>query len=237
MLLSILDLEKVTVDDIMVPRTEVMGLDLDNDWDAIVGQLAHTQHTFLPVYRQDLNNIKGIIHAKKVLHLFAHEDEFTEETLLASLDDVLFVPQGTSLTKQMINFQRAKRRFAMVVDEYGDILGVIALEDILEEIVGDFTTNMSASFTAILEQEDGSYLVDGSTTVREFNQFTEYKLPTTGPKTINGLVIEQLQAIPEIGTCCLIGGNVPIEVVQVQDNKIKSIKIFPPIVRKTHSSE
>ncbi|MBN9287812.1 MAG: magnesium/cobalt efflux protein [Gammaproteobacteria bacterium 39-13] len=234
MLLSILDLEKVTVDDIMVPRHDVVGLDLDNDWDAILGHLTHTQHTFLPVYKQDLNNIKGVIHAKKVLHLMARE-EFNEENLMESLDEAFFVPQGTPLTKQMINFQRNKQRFAMVVDEYGDIIGLITLEDILEEIVGDFTTDMATAFTSILEQEDGSYLVEGSTTIREFNRHGAWKLPTSGPKTINGLVIEQLQEIPEVGTCCLIGGNIPIEVVQVQDNRIKALKIFPPIEnRKGH---
>lgn len=237
MLLSILDLEKVSVDDIMVPRHDVVGLDLDYDWDAIVGHLAHTQHTFLPVYKQDLNNIKGIIHAKKALHLMAGE-EFTQEKLLESLDEAFFVPQGTSLTKQLINFQRNKQRFAMVVDEYGDIIGLITLEDILEEIVGDFTTDMSTVFTSILEQDDGSYLVEGSTTIREFNRNSAWKLPSHGPKTVNGLVIEQLQEIPEVGTCCLIGGNIPIEVVQVQDNRIKTIKIFPPILnRKGHEED
>lgn len=227
MLLSILDLEKVAVEDIMVPRNEVVGIDLDNEWDAIVAQLANTQHTFLPVYKQDLHHLIGIMHAKKALHLMA-DHEFTEQDLLDFLDEALFVPEGTSLTNQLINFQHTKQRFALVVDEYGDILGVITLEDILEEIVGEFTTNMAATYTAILEQKDGSYLVDGATTIRELNRILGWHLPVEGPKTLNGLVIEYLQAIPEVGTCCLIN-HVPIEVVQVQDNRIKTLKVFPPL--------
>lgn len=236
MLLSILDLEKVTVDDIMVPRHDVVGLDLDNDWDAIVAQLANTQHTFLPVFRQDLNKTIGVIHAKRALHLMSIEN-FDEKLLIESLDEAFFVPQSTSLTTQMINFQRNKRRFALAVDEYGEIVGVITLEDILEEIVGEFTTDVSTAFTSIFEQEDGSYLVEGSTTIRDFNRMADWKLPTSGSKTINGLVIEQLQTIPEVGTCCLINGNIPIEVVQVQDNRIKTIKILPPIKRKKIHTE
>lgn len=230
MLLSILDLEEITVDDLMIPRHEVMGIDLNNNWDAIKSQIANTQHTFLPVFQQDLNNIVGVVHAKKMLHLMS-DPEFNETKLREALDEPLFIPEGTTLTKQMVNFQKTKERFALVVDEYGDILGLITLEDILEEIVGEFTTNMSEAYTAILVQPDGSYLVDGATTIRECNRFIAWKLPTDGPKTINGLVIDHLQMIPEASTCCLIG-NIPIEVVQVQDNRIKSVKISPPIQKE-----
>lgn len=231
MLLSILDLEKITVNDIMIPRSEVVGIDIENDWDAILGQLSNTQHTFLPVYEQDLNNIIGIIHAKKALHLISDKD-FDETKLRNSLDEAIFIPQGTTLTKQLINFQKGKQRFALIVDEYGDILGVITLEDILEEIVGDFTTDLSFAYTAIVKQEDGSYVVDGSTTIRDFNRAANWKLPVEGPKTINGLVTEYLQTIPEVGTCCLIE-HTPFEVVQVQDNRIKTVKILPPILSKS----
>ncbi|MBS0286091.1 MAG: HlyC/CorC family transporter [Proteobacteria bacterium] len=228
MLLSILDLEKVCVEDIMIPRHDVVGIDVENDWDAIVAQLANTQHSFLPVYNQDINNTIGIIHAKKALHIMRNED-FDMDMLKENLDTAFFIPQSTSLTNQLINFQQSKRRFAMVVDEYGDILGIVTLEDILEEIVGEFTTNMAAAYTSIHLQEDGSYLVEASTTIREFNHIAPWKLPLHGPKTVNGLVIEQLQTIPEVGTCCLIGGNIPIEVVQVQDSRIKTIKVLPPL--------
>lgn len=237
MLLSILDLEKVCVEDIMIPRHDVLGLDLESDWDAIVAQLANTQHSFLPVYKQDLNKTIGIIHAKKALHIMGQED-FDEAMLIESLDPAFFIPQSTSLTNQLINFQQSKQRFAMVVDEYGEILGIITLEDILEEIVGEFTTNMAAAYTSIHAQEDGSYLVEASTTIREFNRSAHWKLPSQGPKTVNGLVIEHLQSIPEVGTCCLINGNIPIEVVQVQDNRIKTIKVMPPLHRKkAHAHE
>lgn len=230
MLLSILDLEKVTVDDIMVPRSDVTGIDLENGWDAIVGQLANTQHTFLPVYEGDLNNLVGVLHAKKALHLLIDED-FNLEKLRGSLGQAFFIPTGTSLTKQLINFQHSKERFALVVDEYGDIMGLVTLEDILEEIVGEFTTDMSEAYMAILAQDDGSYLVEGSITIREFNRIVDWKFPPSDAKTMNGLVIEHLQTIPEEGTCCLLG-NIPIEVVHVQDNRIKTIKVFPPIHHK-----
>jgi Mg2+/Co2+ transporter CorB len=145
-----------------------------------------------------------------------------------SVDEGVFVPEGTSLTTQLFNFQKNKQRFAFVVDEYGDILGLVTLEDILEEIVGEFTTDASSAYTAILAQEDGTYLVEGSTTVREFNRILPWKLSSKGPKTLNGIIIEHLQMIPEVGTCCMIG-NIPIEVVQVQDNRVKSVKVMPPI--------
>lgn len=230
MLLSILDLEKVTVDDLLVPRQEVVGIDLNNEWDAIIGQLSNTQHSYLPVYEDDLNKTIGVLHAKKALHLMA-DPHFNVDKLRATLDDAFFIPQGTSLTKQLINFQKNKQRLALIVDEYGDIVGLITLEDILEEIVGEYTTNMSTAYTSILSQPDGSYLVEGSIAIRECNRVMEWKLPTDGPKTINGLIIEYLQMIPEAGTCCLIK-NIPIEVIHVQDNKIKAVRILPPLTRK-----
>lgn len=235
MLLSILDLENIAVDGIMIPRNEVVGLDLDNEWSAIVSQLSNTQHTFLPVYRGDLNHIVGILHAKKALHLLV-DPEFDESMLRSVLDDPFYVPEGTSLTQQLFNFQKNKERFALVVDEYGDILGLITLEDILEEIVGEFTTNVSSAYAAILPQPDGSYLVEGSTTIREFNQVSNWDLPTDGPKTINGLLIDYLETIPDAGTCCLID-TIPMEVVKVQDNRIKAVKIFPrrePLEKPEH---
>lgn len=230
MLLRILDLEKVTVDDIMIPRTEVVGLDLAGDWDSLHKQLATTQHTFLPVYREDLHNVVGILHIKDALHLLAGKAPFDEKTLCASLIEPLFVPEGTSLTKQLLRFQKTKERFALVVDEYGDILGMITLEDILEEIVGEFTTNLAETYATVLRQPDNAYLVEGTTSLREFQRITQWPLPPCDAKTMNGMVITHLQMIPDANTCCLIG-NLPIEVVQVQDNRIKTMKVFPPLAR------
>lgn len=227
MLLSILDLEKVAIEDIMTPRSEVVGLDLDHEWSAVHNQLANTQHSFLPVYRGDLNNILGVIHAKKALHLVA-DPELNASKLLHALNEPFYIPLGTTLTKQLINFQKNKERFALIVDEYGEIQGLITLEDILEEIVGEFTTSVSQLYTTIVVQADGSYFVDGSTTIREFNRRLPWKLASDGPKTLSGLVIEYLEMIPEVGTCCLIDG-IPMEVILVQDNRIKTIKILPSI--------
>lgn len=230
MLLSILDLENITVDSIMIPRNEVVGLDLENTWSAIVSQLSNTQHTFLPVYEQDLNHLVGVIHAKKTLPLLVDPD-FNESKLRAAIDEPFYIPEGTTLTKQLFNFQKHKERFALVVDEYGEIMGLVTLEDILEEIVGEFTTNVPSTYATILPQPDGSYIVDGSTTIREFNHITPWKLPTDGPNTLNGLLIDYLETIPDAGTCCLIH-HIPMEVVQVQDNRIKAIKVYPRLTHK-----
>ena len=230
MLLSILDLEKVTIEDIMTPRSEVVGLNLDDDWSTVRTQLANAQHSFLPVYRQDINNLIGIIHAKKALHLVA-DPSLDQEKLEHALSQPFFIPLSTTLTQQLINFQKNKERFALVVDEYGDIQGVITLEDILEEIVGEFTTNVSQIYTSVIAQDDGSYFVEGSTTIREFNRHLPWKISSEGPKTLSGLVIDYLEMIPEVGTCCMID-NIPMEVIHVQDNRIKTIKVMPPIKRK-----
>jgi Mg2+/Co2+ transporter CorB len=230
MLLSILDLEKITIEDIMTPRSEVVGLDLDDDWNSVKMQLANTQHSFLPVYRQDINNLIGVIHAKKALQLVA-DHSLDVEKLERSLSPAFYIPLGTTLTKQLINFQKNKERFALVVDEYGDIQGLITLEDILEEIVGEFTTNVGEVYTSIVSQSDGSYFVEGGITIREFNRHLPWKLSSDGPKTLSGLVIDYLQIIPEVGTCCLID-NIPMEVIHVHDNRIKTLKIMPPLKRK-----
>jgi len=227
MLLSILDLEKAKVNDIMIPRNEVVGIDLNHGFNAILGQLASTQHSFLPVYEDDLNNLLGVINAKTALHLIS-DPNFDKTLLRESLSPACYVPENSSLTQQLINFQKDKQRFAIVVDEYGDVLGIVTLEDILEEIVGDFTTDLSSAYTSILPQEDGSYLVEGITATRDFNRIAKWPLPIGESKTINGLIIDYLQDIPEVGTCCLING-IPVEIIQMQENRIKIAKIFPPL--------
>lgn len=225
MLLSILDLEKVTVDDIMVPRNEIIGIDLEDDWSDIIKQLAETQHTRLPVYEGDIDHLAGIIHIRRALRFF-HMENTTKDDFKKIIREAYFVPMGTPLNTQLLNFQRERRRNAMVVNEYGDILGLATLEDILEEIVGEFTTDPSTSRKDLQIKEDGSYLIDGSITVRELNKILNWQLPTEGPKTLNGLIIEYLEHIPDPGTSMLLSGY-PIEIIQTTRNAVKTVLIDP----------
>ena len=226
MLLNILDLEKVTVEDIMIPRNEIIGIDINDDWEQIVTQLRDSQHTKLPIYEDDINHIIGFLHLRKAIQLFNRPEDANKDTLRAMLREAYFVPQGTPLNTQLLNFQREKRRIGLVVDEYGDIQGLITLEDLLEEIVGEFTTDPSATSKDIHLQEDGSYLVDGSATIREINKLLGWNLPTDGPKTINGLIIEYLEHIPEPGTSMLIT-DYPMEIVLSTGNTVKTVRIDP----------
>jgi len=225
MLLSILDLEKVTVDDIMVPRNEIIGIDLEDEWSDIIKQLAETQHTRLPIFEGDIDHIIGVIHIRRALRFF-HNEDTTKEDFKKIIRDTYYVPTGTPLNTQLLNFQHERRRNAMVVNEYGDILGIVTLEDILEEIVGEFTTDPSASRKDVQTKEDGNYLIDGSITVRELNKLLDWKLPIEGPKTLNGLIIEYLEHIPEPGTSMLLD-NYPIEIVQTTKNAVKTVLIDP----------
>jgi len=225
MLLSILDLEKVTVDDIMVPRNEIIGIDLEDDWSDIIKQLAATQHTRLPVYEGDIDHLVGIIHIRRALRFF-HMENTTKDDFKKIIREAYFVPMGTPLNTQLLNFQRERRRNAMVVNEYGDILGLATLEDILEEIVGEFTTDPSTSRKDLQIKEDGSYLIDGSITVRELNKILNWQLPTEGPKTLNGLIIEYLEHIPDPGTSMLLS-DYPIEIIQTTRNAVKTVLIDP----------
>ncbi len=230
MLLSILDLEKVTVEDIMVPRSEVVGIDLEDHWDAIEELLVTSQYTKLPVYRNDIDDIVGFLYLRNVLHLLTQE-EFGRNDLLEILREPYFIPEGTPLNKQLINFQRQGRRIGLVVDEYGEIKGLVTLEDILEEIVGEFTTDPAAVSKDIHPQEDGSYLIDGGSYVRELNRLLTWDLPTAGPKTLNGLILEHMEAIPEPGTSMLLSGY-EVEIVQTKDNAVKTVRIRPRPMRQ-----
>ncbi len=225
MLLSILDLEKVTVEDIMVPRTEITGIDINDDWQHIMQQLAESQHTRMPVYDGDIDKVRGMIHLRNALHLFTKETS-SKEDLQKIIREAYFVPEGTPLNTQLLNFQRERRRIGLVVNEYGDILGLVTLEDILEEIVGEFTTDPAALSKDVHLQEDGSYLVDGSTSVRELNRVLNWNLPTEGPKTLNGLILEYLETIPDPGTSLLIA-DYPLEIVQTSQNAVKTVHINP----------
>lgn len=224
MLLNILSLEGITVEDIMVPRSEVVGIDLDADWETIREQLNHLSHTRIPVYREKIDHIIGILHVKRVLRLFA-EHEFDKESLENTLVSPYFIPEGTTLAKQLLNFQKRKRRMALVVDEYGDLLGLVTLEDILEEIVGQFTTDSSSS-KDIHPQPDGSVLVDASVHIRDLNRALHYSFPTDGPKTLNGMILEYLEMIPEPGTSLLLHG-MPVEIIKTRNNAVKTARLYP----------
>jgi len=224
MLLNILELENVTVDDIMVPRNEVDAIDLDDPINEIIEQISHCQHTRLPVYESSINNIIGVIHLRRLARLMADKNELSKETIKEILIDSYFVPKGTPLHTQMTHFQRNKRRFGIVVDEYGVIQGLVTLEDILEEIVGEFTTDMQTFNLDIQAQEDGFYLIDCSAHLREINRQLKWSLPTDGPKTLNGLLLEHLEFIPESGTTLKID-NYLVEVTQVSENAVKLARL------------
>lgn len=231
MLVSVLDLEKVTVDDIMVPRNEINGIDLDDPLSKIVEQLMNSQHTRLPVFRTDINNIVGILHLKKVLR-FVNHGKVEIEDLIGSSQEPYFVPAGTPLSTQLRNFQRQNERLGLVVDEYGDIDGLVTLEDLLEEIVGEFTTDPADHSADVHPQADGTFLVDGSANIRELNRSMHWDLPIDGPRTINGLVLEHLETIPETGTSLLIAGY-PVEIVQATSSSVKTARIKPALRRGT----
>ncbi|MGB9430541.1 MAG: HlyC/CorC family transporter [Gammaproteobacteria bacterium] len=227
MLLNILDLEKITVEDIMVPRNEIHGIDLGAEWDEIMAQLSTSQHTRLPVFEGSIDDVMGFVHAREFLHLVVQREP-NRELLRAILRDAHFVPAGTSLQRQLLNFQAAKRRIGLVVDEYGDIQGLVTLEDILEEIVGEFTSDPAAQQKDIYKEADGSYLVNGSAHVRTLNRAMNWQLPATGPKTLNGLILEYLESIPQPGTSLKIAGY-PMEIIQTTGSAVITVRIQPEI--------
>ncbi|HET7203236.1 MAG TPA: HlyC/CorC family transporter [Steroidobacteraceae bacterium] len=227
MLMSILDLEKITVEDIMVPRHDIYGIDVSDDWDDIVEQIRDCRHTRIPVYDGNLEWLIGILHMKKVARLLAL-DEFDREKLvaLARTREPYYVPEGTSLNTQLLQFQRQRRRVAFVVDEYGDVQGLITLEDLLEEIVGEFTSDTSILHKDVHRERNDSFVVNASASVRTLNRKMGWALPTTGPRTLNGLIIEQMETIPAPGQRLRIG-DYSLEVLQVTDNAVKTVRLKP----------
>lgn len=222
MLLSILDLEKVTVNDIMVQRSDVNGLDLDDDIDEIVAQLCASNHTRLPVYRGSINNVLGVLHLRNAAR-FLRRDELTKAALMQETREPYFVPESTPLHVQLLNFQKEERRIGLVVDEYGDVQGIVTLEDILEEIVGEFTSDMAARIPEIHPQEDGTHIIDGTALLRDINRALHWDLPLEGPRTLNGLLIEHLEFIPE-SPCCLTIGDYRVEILQIKDNMVRTAR-------------
>ncbi|MCE9681435.1 HlyC/CorC family transporter [Halomonas alkalisoli] len=225
MLLSILDLENVTVNDIMVPRHEVVGIDLDDELPAILTQIRTSQHTRLPIYKGDINNIIGMLHLRNAAR-FLSRDEVTKASIVQEAREPYFIPESTPLHTQLLNFQKQKRRIGIVVDEYGDVEGLVTLEDILEEIVGEFTTDVAGQDQDIHRQDDGSNVIDGTANIRDINRMLGWQLPTDGPKTLNGLILEHLESFPD-GPACLQIGNIRMEILDVQDNLITAARCWP----------
>lgn len=224
-LMNLFDLEDITVDDVMIPRAQIEAIDLDAPIDSIREELATTNHTRLPVCAGSLDNVIGILHVRKVLHQ-TRTGELSRETLREIVREPYFIPEGTPLFTQLQNFQGTQRRLGLVVDEYGEIQGLVTLEDILEEIVGEFTSNAPSRGSLFTPQDDGSLLVEGRCSLRLLNRKLGLNFPLDGPKTINGLILEHLEDIPEAGVSLKISGH-PIEIVQTQDRMVKVVRILP----------
>ncbi len=226
MLLSILDLEKATVEDIMVPRNEIVGVDISRDWDDVLNQIQSSHHTRLPLYDGSIDDIRGIIHLRRILGLLTSQS-LNKDSLLEQAREPYFIPEGTALNQQLLNFQNQRRRIGFVVDEYGDIQGLVTLEDILEEIVGEFTTDPSTRMRHAKPNGDGSYTVNAMTNVRSLNRAMQWALPSSSARTLNGLILEQLEDIPEPGTLLKLH-DYQIEIEATQANMIQQVKLTPP---------
>ena len=229
MLLGIIDLERITVDDIMIPRQDIAGIDLEDDWERILDQLRQTPHTRLPVYRGGIEDMVGLLHMKRVAQELARgslDRERLEE--VARQREPYYVPESTPLTVQLANFQRDRRRMAFVVDEYGDVLGLVTLEDILEEIVGEFTSDPGTMTQRDVHREtSGALIINAGASIRDLNRRLGWSLPTDGPKTLNGLLLERLENIPTAGTVLRIDG-MQFEVLQIADNTVRTVRVRGP---------
>ncbi|MBT6116160.1 MAG: HlyC/CorC family transporter [Porticoccaceae bacterium] len=234
MLKGILDLENVAVEDIMIPRSEINGLDIQDDPDVLMAKLFKCEYTRMPIYDGDINNIIGIFHIRKANHL-ARAEKVTHAAIKRFAEEPYYIPESTMLTTQLLNFKKTRNRFAVVVDEYGDVKGLVTLEDILEEIVGDFTTNTADEADEILARGDSSYLIDGVATIREINKATGWSLSTDGPKTLNGLALEQLESIPD-GNVSFVVNGYRFETEEINGTMIKKI-VVTPMKRKPIESD
>ncbi|WP_183172478.1 HlyC/CorC family transporter [Atlantibacter sp. RC6] len=227
MLLSVLDLEKVSVDDIMVPRNDIVGIDINDDWKSIVRQLTHSPHGRIVLYRDSLDDAISMLRVREAYRLMTEKQEFTKEMLLRAADEIYYVPEGTPLSTQLIKFQRNKKKVGLVVDEYGDIQGLVTVEDILEEIVGDFTTSMSPTLAEeVTPQNDGSVIIEGGANIREINKAFNWHLPEDEARTVNGMLLEALEEIPAKGTRVRIA-QYDIDILDVQDNMIRQVRVIP----------
>ncbi|MAD74338.1 MAG: magnesium/cobalt efflux protein [Rheinheimera sp.] len=225
MLVGVLDLENATVEDIMIPRNEIVGIDINDEWKDIERQLANFQYSRILMYRDNIDDAIGFVHPRELMRLLIKE-QLTKASLLRAASEIYFIPEGTPLNTQLLKFQGAKDRIGLVVDEYGDIQGLVTLADILEEVVGEFTTDIAEETNEdILAQPDGTFLIDGSINLRDLNREMKMSLPTDGPKTLNGLILEYLEEIPQGRLSVKLAGY-PMEIVDVQDNMIKTIRLL-----------
>lgn len=234
MLLRVLDLEEITVQDIMVPRAEIVGIDLEDQWENIEQQLREVSYTRLPAYRNNINEVVGYLHMRRIMSLLA-TDRLTPGELERTMRPAYFIPESSTLTQQLINFKKDRRRHAMVVDEYGDVQGLVTMEDLLGEIVGEFTNDSDLSGD-IIKQEDGSWMVDGGISLRDLNRALELELPTDGPRTLSGLILEYLESIPETRQSVLLAGY-PMEIIKTVDNVVKTIRVEPRLPRFKKSED
>jgi len=225
MLLNILDLGTVSVNDIMVPRNEIVGIDLEDPWDDVLSEISNSPHSRLLVYKENVDNVVGFIYLRKMLDAL-RSGKITRQYLESVVRDPYFIPQGTTLTVQLLNFQRQKRRVGLVVDEYGDIQGMLTLEDILEEIVGEFDNDPQIAPAEIRPQPDGSFIVDGTAQVRNLNKSLNWSLPSEGPKTLNGIVVEHFENFPPKGAVFTYNGH-PMTILAVEDNRVQQVRIEP----------
>jgi Mg2+/Co2+ transporter CorB len=223
MLRAILDLDNMTVEDIMIPRNEVSGLDLEDNIEILMKKIISCEYTRQPVFSGDINNIVGIFHVRKANHLLRAET-ISHKAIKRFAEEAYFIPESTKLTTQLLNFKKMRSRFAVVVDEYGEVQGLVTLEDILEEIVGDFTTNEADRVDEVIAQKNGSFLIDGTATIREINKATNWNLPVDGPKTMNGLVLEQLESIPDANVSFNIN-NFKFETVEINGTRVKKVEV------------
>ena len=227
MLLGILDLENVTVDDVMVPRNEIVGIDIGTDMEQILSEIRRSSHSRLPVYRDRIDHVEGVLHVRRLTGV---ERALDKDALKRLLEEPYYVPEGTPLGIQLVQFQKARQRFALVVDEYGDIQGLVTLEDILEEIVGEIGTPPAGPDEEIVPEGKETYLIAGTANLREVNRLMNWSLPTDGPKTLNGLIVEYLETIPASGTGVRIAGY-PIEIVETNDNRVRTARVHAGLVR------
>ena len=225
-LVNLLELEDITVDDVMTPRNQIEAIDIEDAPERLRQQISTSHHTRLVVHAGSSDNLLGVLHVRRVLHALAGE-ELDPETLKENLEEPYFVPAGTPLFTQLRNFQGSRRRLALVVDEYGELQGLVTLEDLLEEMVGEFTTQAPSDTGYLRREADGSWLAEGSVLLRHLNRKLGLSLPLDGPKTLNGLLLEHFEDIPEAGVSIKLGG-VPVEIVQTQDRAVKMARIYPP---------